>query len=134
MIYEDDVVDGVARLLAADGWSIQRVAHAHERGDDIVALRGDQRLVVEAKGEGSSKPTARAGAAFRRGEVRKHVANAVFRAMTLLDRGMEAGIAFPDSASHRACVESVRLSIGALGIIVYFVDDRGRARRATVAD
>jgi hypothetical protein len=37
------------------GLAIGKPAHAHQHGDDIVAVRGDERLVVEAKGAGSSK-------------------------------------------------------------------------------
>lgn len=56
-LYEDDVVRAVMEHLASEGWTIESFALSHQHGDDIVASRGAERPVVEAKGDGSSKST-----------------------------------------------------------------------------
>lgn len=103
ILYEDDVVDAVCAFLTSSGWRIDRRAHAHQRGDDIVASRADQRLVVEAKGAGSSKEgTKRYGKSFNRGQVKTHVGMAVLRALGVAGEGTAlAAIALPDDAVHR---------------------------------
>lgn len=51
-VTEDAVKRSVSRALQADGWTVDvRWGHAH--GIDIVAQRETERLVLEAKGEGS---------------------------------------------------------------------------------
>jgi membrane-bound lytic murein transglycosylase B len=74
VLYEDDVVAAVAAYLHANGWEIESTALATQHGDDIVAMRDGERLIVEAKGEGSSKAhTSRYGKAFNQGQVSTHV-------------------------------------------------------------
>ncbi len=68
--WEGNVQAAVVRHLAAEGWDIHRVADtsSRERGVDIDAVRGPERLLVEVKGypsdtylrgpkEGRRKPT-----------------------------------------------------------------------------
>ena len=52
---EDTVKDAVRAALEADGWSVT-VHWGHVHGIDIEATRKGERLVVEAKGEGSLPP------------------------------------------------------------------------------
>ena len=52
---EDDVKRHVAQWLEADGWSA-RVAWGKGRGIDILAERGAERWIIEAKGCGSLQP------------------------------------------------------------------------------
>lgn len=80
-LLEDDVVQAVMQHLESDGWSIKSFALAHQHGDDIVATRADQRLIVEAKGAGSSKAgTKRFGQPFTRNQVGSHVSVAILEA------------------------------------------------------
>jgi hypothetical protein len=51
-ISEDQVKAAAQAALQADGWSVE-VRWGHEPGIDIVARRGGERWVIEAKGEGS---------------------------------------------------------------------------------
>lgn len=101
-LYEDDVVHAVMAHLESEGWTIDSFALSHQHGDDIVASRGDQRLVIEAKGDGSSKSTtARFGKTFTRNQVKTHVAVAVVRAM---------GVASAGATPCCACSASVPVS------------------------
>ena len=130
MLTEDDIIEGVRDVLAAQGWELVSRATASQRGDDLVMRRGDVSLVVEAKGAGSSKPgTARYGSPFNRGQVFDHVAKAILKALRVASAGDgKAGVAFPDNADHRREVDQVRPALTSAGIVVFWVDDNGRVR------
>jgi len=104
MITEDDVIDAISDHLVARGWRVLSRATAMQHGDDLVAEKDGQRLEIEAKGAGSSKPgTARYGQHFSKGQVFDHVAKAVFKALRVASAGTAlAAIALPDNPDHRA--------------------------------
>lgn len=127
-LYEDDVVHATMRYLEASGWTIESYALAHQHGDDIVATRDGERLIVEAKGAGSSKEgTRRFGQAFTRNQVGSHVSVAVHRALRVWSiGGALAGLAFPDNAHHRSMVAPVLPALTELGITVFWVRADGQ--------
>lgn len=125
MLHEDDVVDAVVSLIMAKGWTIHSTAHADELGDDIDALKDGQRLLVEAKGAGSSKVvTKRYGQLFTGNQVGSHIGVAVVRAL----RGASSGIAypalaFPDNRHHRDRIEAIAPALERLGIGIFWVSE-----------
>ncbi len=126
-LYEDDVVRATMRHLETEGWTIESFALAHQHGNDIVAIRGHQRLIVEAKGAGSSKEgTRRFGQAFTRNQVGSHVSVAVHRALRVWSGHEAAGLAFPDNADHRSMVTAIQPALAELGITVFSVTASGR--------
>jgi hypothetical protein len=133
MLTEDQVVLAVCDRLRQEGWTILSTALAIQHGDDIVAERDGQRLIIEAKGEGSSKEgTRRYGQSFNLGQVKTHVAMAVLRALGVVSAGAAwAGVAFPDNAHHRAVVGKAAAALHAVGVGVYWVDGAGRVSEST---
>lgn len=127
MLYEDDVVAGVVAHLRTDGWEIESTALATQHGDDIVATRNGERLVVEAKGEGSSMShTKRYGSAFSKQQVSTHIAVAVLRAMRVVSEGIStAAIALPAIDSQRHAIDRVAPALSKVGIRVYWVSADG---------
>jgi hypothetical protein len=127
VLYEDDVVSAVVAHLRADGWQIESTALATEHGDDIVATRNGDRIVVEAKGEGSSKAhTSRYGKPFNQGQARTHVGVAVLRSLRVVSEGVSiAGIALPDVPSHRREVDRVAVALSKVGVLVFWVTQDG---------
>lgn len=125
LLHEDHVVDAVCSHLESEGWIIESRAHAHQHGDDIVAVRGDDRLVVEAKGAGSSKEgTRRYGQAFDRGQVKSHVGVAVLRALGVAsERTALSAVAFPSNPNHRDVAGRIVPALAAAGVGVFWVDD-----------
>lgn len=125
MLYEDSVVDAVCAALEADGWEILSKARATERGDDIVARRGSQRLIVEAKGAGSSKVgTNRYGRSFNRGQVGTHVGVAVLRALQVASRGDAlAAVALPGNDHHREIAGRAAPALSRAGVGIFWVDE-----------
>ncbi len=127
VLYEDQVVHAVCAALERAGWNIVSRALAHQHGDDIVAERGAERLVVEAKGAGSSKEgTRRFGLEFNRGQVRSHVGVAVLRALTVASRGTSlAAVALPDNTQHRDIAGSAAVALARAGVGVFWVAEDG---------
>lgn len=133
MLLEDNVVDAVADLLRQHGWTIESVAHAHERGDDIVAAKGGVRLLVEAKGEGSSKiGSRRYGQPFTGNQVGSHVGVAVVRALRWASLGVvRPALAFPDNPHHRGQIDPIAPALERVGVGVFWVTSDGRVRLAS---
>lgn len=123
MLREDDVVAAVAAYLRNEGWEIESTALATQHGDDIVATRDGERLVVEAKGEGSSKAhTKRFGSPFTNQQASVHIAVAVLRSMRVVSEGTStAAIALPAVDSHRREVDRVAPALSKMGIWVFWV-------------
>src|SRR5581483_6645697 len=111
--------------LKADGWSVSKTCLTTEQGIDLIATRGDQRLVLEAKGGGSSKEgTRRFGMPFSTGQQADHVAKAVFTACKLRSREPRSSvaIAFPDTPTHRRCINDVKSALKRLTVLAFIVD------------
>lgn len=123
VLTEDAVIDAVRDYLVERRWSIVRRATAMERGDDLVAERSGERLVIEAKGAGSSKEgTARYGKPFSRGQVFDHVAKAILKALRVATSGAaRAAIALPDNVDHRREIQLVNESLARLEVGVFWV-------------
>lgn len=123
MLTEDDVIDGVRDELTSRGWELIRRATANQRGDDLVMRLDGARLIIEAKGAGSSKPgTARFGKEFNKGQVFDHVAKAILKALRVASAAdARAGIALPDNEDHRREIDQVRTALTSAGIIVFWV-------------
>jgi hypothetical protein len=134
ILTEDQVVDAVTDYLTKAGWTIVGVAHVHEHGDDITAERDGARMVVEAKGAGSSKVgTKRFGLVFNRGQVRTHIAVAVLRMLGVTSAGTAyAAVALPDNQHHRAIFDKAATSIHAAGVGVFWVDAAGRVSEVSL--
>jgi hypothetical protein len=130
MLYEDDVVQAVARHLTASGWKVESTALATEHGDDLVASKAGRRLIVEAKGEGSSKAgTSRYGQPFTGNQAKTHVAVAVLRALTVTSAGTaQAGLAFPDNAHHNDLIKKVAPALERESVVVFLVAEDGSVR------
>lgn len=122
---EDDVIDAIELHLTGNGWEIVSRARATQTGYDLVVTRGRTRMIVEAKGAGSSKVhSAGYGKVFNPKQVRAHVANAVLKALRVVSAdGARAAIALPDNADHRREVEQVTPALRQLGVGVFWVGD-----------
>ena len=124
---EDQVIDAVSEYLESRSWRVITRATAIQRGDDLVVERNSERLIIEAKGAGSSKVgTARYGKTFNKGQVFDHVAKAVLKALRVITVGeARAGVALPGDAAHRGEVAKIRAALEWLDIVVFWVDERG---------
>ena len=127
MLTEDEVIDAVVSYLEERHWEIVSRCTAVQRGDDLVAQRDGERLVVEAKGAGSSKPgTARYGMSFSSGQAFDHVAKAILKGLRVASEHEDRpAVALPDDRNHRRWVEPVTPALVQVGITVFWVaEDR----------
>ena len=123
LLSEDDVVRAVIAHLESQEWIIESFALSHQHGDDIVASRGAEKLIIEAKGQGSARVGSRRyGLTFNKSQVGTHVSVAVVRAMRTVSNGdVLAAIALPSDELHRAEVKRIAPALSLLGIDVYWV-------------
>lgn len=123
ILTEDKVIKAVMKYLEGEGWKIESYATPKQRGYDIYAMRGTERLIVEAKGAGSSMAhTNRYGKEFSKNQINDHVAKAILKALRVVAGNVErAAVAFPDNKNHREEMEQVRHVLMTLGIIIFWI-------------
>jgi hypothetical protein len=127
VLTEDAVVEAVCRALIEYGYTIDSRASAIQHGYDIVASKDGERLIIEAKGAGSSKAgTARFGKTFTSGQVFDHVAKAVLKALRVVSAGeARAAVALPADTNHQREMHLVAPAITQAGIGVFWVSASG---------
>lgn len=98
-----------------------------------MAAKGGVRLLVEAKGEGSSKAgTTRYGQPFSGNQVGSHVGVAVVRALRWASLGAaRPALAFPDNPHHRGQVDPIVPALDRVGIGVFWVSANHQVRLAS---
>lgn len=132
MLFEGDVIENVCDLLRDHGYDIESTATVRQHGEDIIAVKGDQRVIIEAKGETSSRRgSGRFGLPFTAARVLDHVAKAVLKALRVAASG-EAGppVALPDNQHHRLEIERVQPALRRAGVGVFWATEDGVGRRA----
>lgn len=124
MLYEKQVVDGVCRFLTKKGFRITQSLATTEHGEDIRALAPDrkQQVTIEAKGATSSRAGSnRYGKPFDSGQVRDHVAKAIYCAAQFVSTDTLTGVAFPKNDAHVKCVSRILPALKRLRIEVFWV-------------
>ena len=131
MLIESDVIAAVCDYLRAEGYEIRQQLAETEQGDDIKAVQGTAILLIEAKGETSSKKgSKRFGKPFSRSQVLDHVAMAFYRAAKMRGDGVRVAMAFPDNQQHREMVAEIRQAVRDLKIAVFWVAGNGSVRES----
>lgn len=108
---EDEVKEALRSYLSDDGWDVD-VAWGRQRGIDIDARRGDQRLIIEAKAEVALQPQ----------QVNYFLGALGELLQRMNDPSARYGLALPDNRQYRGLVDRLpRLAKERLGLVVYFV-------------
>ena len=141
--WEGHVVAALARALAADGWTIRRMADTgrREQGVDLVAELDRRMLMVEVKGyptttyargpkAGQTKPTLPAN------QARQWFSHALLECLLMRSKypDAEVAMAFPQMETYLRLVERTRPSIVRLGFGVYSIASDGSAQVLVRAD
>jgi len=131
LLIEDEVIKAVCDHLEKNGFRIKSVALKRKPGDDIIAISNDgsQKVYIEAKGATSSrKGSSRFGMPFKRGQVKSHIAMALYRASVMRENREEnnirVGIALPLNIDHKEMVGMVSKALNDLEIEIFWVDDK----------
>jgi hypothetical protein len=115
LIAEDQVKAAVKLHLEADCWVV-KVAWGRERGIDILARRGDETLIVEAKGEAANPPQQVNYFLGALGEL--------IQRMTVVTASY--GLALPDNRQYRGLVQRLPgLARERLNLVIFYVDPAG---------
>lgn len=125
MLTENDIVDEVVSFLKSKGWTISGSCNTVQRGVDIVAIKGEQTLMIEAKGQTSSKEiSAKFGKEFSYGQKVDHIAKALLKSAETMEKNPNANIAmaFPKDAGHYKIVSGIRDFLSQNHIAVYWVE------------
>ncbi|HUW94295.1 MAG TPA: hypothetical protein VMW58_00765 [Anaerolineae bacterium] len=140
MLVESDVVDAVCGFLKSQGYEIRQKRSPSQRGHDIIAVkRGtpDRVLYIEAKGGTSSKPsTKRYGKPFDGAQIRVHVAEALYKAATVVSTtgpsvDLRAGLALPATDRHRELMKRIGPVLRQLEIAVFWVSENREVQLAS---
>jgi hypothetical protein len=133
--WEGHVQDVMVAYLRRDGWTITAESDTANRvqGDDIAAVRGGRRLIVEVKGYPSVKyrDPRRAGEVKRTNptlQAKHWFADALLKMVRLRGKRPDVApaMAFPDAPRYRSLLEETREPLRQLGIGLYFVTPDGR--------
>lgn len=125
---EDEVVLALKAWLERDKWTVKHCL-GMQRGYDIDATKGKRHLLIEAKGakgNGTLKHTTRAK--FDQGQIRVNLGVAMVKCLEMKRDHPEAevGIAQPDDADIRRCIESLVPRLAELDIKHYWVKPNGQ--------
>jgi hypothetical protein len=119
-VTEDTVKRAVAATLEADGWTVD-VRWGRNRGIDIDAHRGTERLIVEAKGEAPAGPQQVNYFLGALGEIVQRMS----------DPAARYALALPDHPQYRGLVQRLpSLARQRLQLDVFFVDSASRVHSA----
>ena len=122
---EDQITDIFCSYLQAEGWVIKSRAKGRSPGADIVALKNNQTMCIEAKGGGSQSPgTKRYGKPFTRLQCQQHtdVAFACIPRMMARYEPNFVGIILPDDKHHFESVSEILPAIKILGAGLWLVN------------
>lgn len=132
--WEGNVQAVLCTKLKNFGWEIKRAANTKnkEPGVDVVATRGQQKLLIEVKGfpsktyeagskKGELKPTQPTS------QARQWYSHALLSAMRMLDKNNNSfiGLCFPECKTYRNLVGQTGLSLRKLGVGVLFISSSG---------
>ena len=124
MLTELEVIDAVCKHLETQNYTITQRRGTSERGHDIIAHKGGARLIVEAKGETSSKPTTRRfGMRFDPAQFPINVADAFYCTVAAKEKHSDAnyGIALANTREYKNAVRRIAGTLQLLHIRMFFV-------------
>lgn len=132
MLFEEKVIEFVCKYLNECDFAIVQRLSTKEQGDDIIAVKPEFKLIIEAKGASSSNPnSSRYGKGFNYNQVKTHVGAALYKVSEILTREQNngehvvVGIALPDNEYHRRCINKISLVIRQLDIVLFWVKEDG---------
>ncbi len=127
---ENAVVDFACMWLESQGFQIMRRATTKQRGIDIVAKRGDEGWLIEAKGGTSARTgSPRHGKGFNQNQIIDRVMKGFYTVAALAEtperNGARIGFAMPRSPTAERYIGMVHTAMATLGITMLWVEPDG---------
>lgn len=121
---EDEIVTILIQYLNQNGWTIESYCLGQNHGNDIVALKGNSKLIVEAKGAkaGDNSPNKRREH-FNSGQIKTHFGKAIVKVLDekYINPKCKFAIAHPDDIDIRKTIGHLIPFLKTLGIIHFWV-------------
>lgn len=130
---EDEVVTNLMKYLNKEGWEIESYCMGNKRGIDIVANKGKNKLLVEAKGaRANDKAHNKVRKFFDRGRIRTHLGRAIVKVLELrvLNPHTKIAIAHPNDEMVIEVVGELIPCLNQMGIQHYFVSRNGKVTQS----
>lgn len=131
---ENAIVTFVAAWLKGEGFHVKQALTTKQKGIDIVAERGAEIWLIEAKGATSSRTNSpRYGRSFSSQQAHNRVAKAFYTGAKLASENNKPGvrvlIAIPDHPKFIKFLMPIRPTFETLNIGLLLVDTAGSVRR-----
>ena len=114
--------------LENEGYSIESYCLGQSRGYDIVAIRNNEKLLIEVKGAKAHKdsPTKRRDF-FNSGQIKTHLGKAIIKCLETKVSYPDAiiAIAHPEDEQIRKAIGGIIPELNKIGIIHYWVSEDG---------
>lgn len=125
---ENQVVEGLMQYLQNTGWEIDDHCLGFKHGIDIVAVKENTKLIVEAKGARANDGAHNAvRKQFDSGQLKTHLGKAIVKILEEMTKNPRArfAIAHPDDVYIRQCIGPSIKHLKKMGIIHYWVAENG---------
>nr|WP_300002756.1 hypothetical protein [Tissierella sp.] len=124
MLTQNEIIDKVISKLEELGFEIESSCYINERGIDIVAAKGNRKILIEAKGGTSSKKNKDEDIPFNRNQARTHISAAIFKSLQMKEEHEDelVAIALPYERHHFEFMESIKTSLKELEIVIFWCD------------
>jgi len=125
---ENRTIELLMPHLENQGDSIESYCLRQTRGYDIVAIRNNEKLLIEVKGAKAHKdsPTKRRDF-FNSGQIKTHLGKAIIKCLETKVSYPDAiiGIAHPEDEQIRKAIGGIIPELNKIGIIHYWVSEDG---------
>lgn len=130
---ENAIVTFVVTWLAGEGFDVKQALTTKQKGIDIVAQRGAETWLIEAKGATSSRTNSpRFGRSFSSQQAHNRVAKAFYTGAKLASEYKKPGVrvllAVPDHPKFIKFLTPIQPTFETLNIGLLLVDPAGRVR------
>ena len=123
---EDQTIIILIEYLKSQGWNIDGHCLGQQRGYDIEASKGNEKLFIEAKGaKGNDNSPTKKRKYFDSGQIKDHFGKAIVKSLETINSYPNAkiGIAHPDDEDIRRVIGGITKNITKLGIRHYWVNE-----------
>lgn len=125
---ENRTIELLMTHLENEGYSIESYCLGQSRGYDIVAIRNNEKLLIEVKGAKAHKdsPTKRRDF-FNSGQIKTHLGKAIIKCLETKVSYPDAiiAIAHPEDEQIRKAIGGIIPELNKIGIIHYWVSEDG---------
>lgn len=126
---EDETVKILMEHLKSEKWVIESYCLGQKRGYDIVAYKGNKKLIVEVKGaRASDSSLTKRRQHFDSGQIKTHFGKAVIKSFETQNKfpNAEIAIAHPDNEYMRSVIGGLIKNINNAGITHFWVNQSGQ--------